>query len=762
MSARVAGLFFFSGISGLIFQVVWFRRLALTFGVTSYALGVVLAAFMAGLAIGSVAGGWLTDRRANLLRLYGVTELAIALTGLSVLPLIDLVQDFYVSLAPYLLDRPATLSAVRFGLSFIAMIPATACMGATLPIGVGAIDARDSRGVSRLYAANTGRAVVGVLVGGFLLLGVLGLTRSSMVAAGLNLACAIAALMLARGSARPPSSRLPDADAGARGRTAPLTAVQRSVLAALFLGGLAALAYEVIWTRLFSVLAFEVVYGYALMLAILLAGVASGSGVYGWLTEKAHRAGNPVTHLIWIECGIGIITALSLVVLKPLANDAIADGALTWPVIGELVRRCPACVSMLPGLLTVVFLTSALSGAAIPAAARVFAGSGEGWATRLGVSYASNVVGAVFGSLLAGFWLVPAYGAHASLLLIALLNIGVGVALAIVAERRTLAVGALAAGVLALAPAVVGSDRLDVYRTALSARLSAARILWYDEGLESSVAVAQTEADRFLLINGAIHSASSGLYYHRWLGHLGAIAHPAPRSALVIGLGGGATAGAMALHPNLSVHVVELSDGVLAAANSVLTDDNYGLFTKPQVTQEVNDGRNHLLVSGRTYDVIEADIVEPRHAGASVLYSYEYFDSARRALNPGGIMVQWLGSPGSDAYRWTLATFRRVFPHVSLWVGRGDVGVGSMTPQRPLDPARLARLFEDADLRRALEDATLGSVDRILALRVSDAIPSTAGEPILTDDRPVLEYFLTLPLVTRWAFPGALAAETPR
>jgi spermidine synthase len=764
MSARVAGLFFFSGISGLIFQVVWFRRLALIFGVTSYALGVVLAAFMAGLAIGSVAGGRLADRRAVPLRVYGFIELAIAVCGLSVLPLLNLVQDLYVSLAPQILDRPVALSAMRFVLSFMAMIPATACMGATLPVGVAAIDTRDSRGVSRLYAANTAGAVVGVLAGGFVLLGVLGLTRSSIAAAALNLACAAGALWLAHGvcALRPPRTMSRPAAPSTR---APLSAVQRTVLALLFLGGLAALAYEVIWTRLFSVLAFEVAYGYALMLAVLLAGVASGSALYGrWTAERPGRVAkpigsvaqptgprDPVTHLIWIECGIGSITALSLLILKPLASDGLASSALSWPGIGELVRRCAGCVSMLPGLLTIVFATSALSGAAIPAAARVFAGSGEGWGTRLGMSYASNVVGAVFGSLLAGFWLVPAYGAHASLLIVALVNVLVAAALAMVARQRALAGGVAAAGLIALAPAYLGIDRLDVYRTALAARLSNARILWYDEGLESSVAVAENNADRFLLINGAIHSASTGLYYHRWLGHLGAIAHPAPRSALVIGLGGGATAGAMALHPDLSVHVVELSDGVIAAADAVLTDDNYRLFEKPHVTREVDDGRNHLLVSGRRYDIIEADIVEPRHAGASVLYSYEYFESARRALNDGGIMVQWLGSPGSDAYQWTLTTFRRVFPHVTLWIGRGDVGVGSMTPQSPPDRARLERLFANPTLAHALRDANIENADQILALRASDE-RRTPVAPILTDDRPVLEYFLTLPFVTRRAF----------
>jgi spermidine synthase len=199
------------------------------------------------------------------------------------------------------------------------------------------------------------------------------------------------------------------------------------------------------------------------------------------------------------------------------------------------------------------------------------------------------------------------------------------------------------------------------------------------------------------------------------------------------------------------MHIVELSGGVIKAATGVLADDNHQIFARPNVTHDVDDGRNHLLITDRTYDIIEADIVEPRHAGASVLYSYEYFMSARRALKPGGIMVQWLGSPGSDAYRWTLTTFRRAFPHVSLWIGGGDVGIGSVEPQTAPDRERIARLFQIPELRRALEEAGLESPERILGLKRADAVPPQSG-PILTDDRPVLEYFVTLPFVTRRAF----------
>jgi len=255
------------------------------------------------------------------------------------------VQRLYVSFAPGLGDQPATLNGVRFALSFFAMIPATACMGATLPLGLRAYNRHEGSGVSHLYAANTAGAVTGVLAAGFVFIGIAGLAASSVIAALLNLVCGSAALMMARAErdiqVSEPIAPLVEA------QSSQLTGRHVAVLCALFFGGLAALADEVIWTRLFSVLAFEIVYGYATMLAVLLAGVAVGSAAYGRLTRHPERA---VTHLIWIECAIGVVAALSLVLLKPLANDSLIAGAQRLPLVGELVGKCPSCVSTINGL----------------------------------------------------------------------------------------------------------------------------------------------------------------------------------------------------------------------------------------------------------------------------------------------------------------------------------------------------------------------------------------------------------------------------
>ena len=739
----LTALFFLSGMSALIYQVVWLRSLALVFGVTSYALAIVLAAFMSGLALGSIAGGAIAQRTRRALLAYGLAELAIAAFGFSVVPLLALVQNLYVVFAPDFAGRPAALNLLRLALSFAVLIPATSCMGATLPIAVRACEAGARRAISRLYAANTAGAVVGVLMTGFFLLGVFGLRAASGLAVFTNVMCGIVAMCMAARESRPVDVHAADVDR----RAAPLAGVRRIALLTVAVFGFTALAFEVMWTRLFSLLAFELVYGYAAMLAVLLAGIAFGSALYGHFARQS-STNDAVRHLAWLVAGIGVVAASSPVWLRLLTQTPVGPGIVAWPVIGGVALRCSGCLTLLPGLMLLVFVTSVMSGAAFPAAARVCAMSSPKWASRLGATYAANVVGGVLGSIVAGFWMLPVFGAHVSLMALAALNVGAGALLAWVAGLRRASRAMIAAGALAIAPGLVGAARLNLFQTVLSARLGqTTAILWSDEGVESSVAVARQESgERALLINGAIHSTTKALRYHRMMGHLAALAHPAPGLALVIGLGGGGTAGTIALYPGVNLHVVELSSSVFAAAD-VLSTDNYDLFRRRNVMRTVDDGRNFLLLNNRKYDLIEADLIEPRHAGASVLYSREFFEGARKALAPGGLMIQWLGAPGTDAYVWTARTFNAVFPHVTFWMD-GSVGIGSNDPQLPFDRARVERLCSEPAVMRALADAGLDDVEKIAGLRFSGDLAVPDG-PLLTDDRPVLEYFLTLPLITR-------------
>jgi len=221
--------------------------------------------------------------------------------------------------------------------------------------------------------------------------------------------------------------------------------------------------------------------------------------------------------------------------------------------------------------------------------------------------------------------------------------------------------------------------------------------------------------------------------------------HPNPREALVIGLGGGATAGSTTRYPNVRTTVVELAPGVVRGA-AQFRDVNYAVVEQPSVRMLIDDGRNFLLVGREQFDVITADAIWPTHAGATNLYSIEYYRLARRALAPGGVMVQWINRALPEPQRkLLLRTFVSAFPEASLWFD-GSIVAGS---DRPIDRTLpwLEQRYQAPLARAALEQVNLRNPDAVRALYVMDRaeILAYVGDgAILSDDRPVLEYTLGL------------------
>jgi spermidine synthase len=271
-------------------------------------------------------------------------------------------------------------------------------------------------------------------------------------------------------------------------------------------------------------------------------------------------------------------------------------------------------------------------------------------------------------------------------------------------------------------------------------------MVWIEEGVQSTVSVHQFGKFRMETMDG-IHQASdtSGqAFIHHRIGQLPMAIHPNPHDALVVGLGGGATAGAVGLHSGVKVDVVELSPAVVHAA-SQFEKINYGVLTRPNVRLRVDDGRNHLMLTRWRYDVITADIILPIHAGSTNVYSREYFELARRALNPGGLVAQWID--GTDAeYKMIMRTFLSVFPNATLWA-EGSVLIGSTTPLR-LTRSDFEWKLGLPDRAQGFRDVGMTSFADLTGLYTAGPKELTrfAGDgPLLTDDRPMVEYFLSLP-----------------
>ncbi len=752
-------LFFLSGGSGLIYQVLWLRLLGLVFGVTVHAAATTLASFMAGLALGSLAAGRLADRARSPLAWFGAAEILVGLTALASPLALGLLERLYVAAYPLLPQALGPLTLVRFLFASAVLLVPTTLMGASLPLVAKSALLRGGDAGERiglLYAANTAGAIGGTLLAGFYLIGGVGIGASFKLAATINVLVGIAALALARtGGRRHPAPHL-DAEVGGAAARPPgagppaaglPSRARQLVLLVFAVSGFASLALEIVWFRVLILYLSVTTYAFTFMLATVLGGIAAGSALVAWPLRR--WPGTPwrwLARLAAIELALSVASALSLAVLAytPAALERAA------PLLGRATPRGLA-MSLIASFLA-LFPATLLMGLAFPIGLHLWvAGTGGADARageRLGRFYSLNVCGAILGSVVAGFLLLPRLGGRGSLVALAALALLSGLLLlaALPPAWRASAPGVgLAGTALFLGTALLAPDP---YVAALSRRYPGEQLLWREEDPQLTVSVHRREDGVTLLYVDGIHQADDSpamLRFHRLLGQLPLALHPDPQRALVIGLGGGATAGAMSRQVGVEIDVVELSTALVRGADQ-LPHVNNDVLRQPNVRLRMDDGRNYLLLTSQRYDVITADIIRPFHAGAGSLYSAEYFRLAHDALADDGLMAQWVDTSSETQYRLIVRTFQSVFPHTTAWAD-GGLLIGSKGPLR-LDPEGDARRLRDPATREALEALDLGSTDALLSLCTAgpEEVRRFAGPgPLLTDDRPLIEYFLTLP-----------------
>jgi spermidine synthase len=747
--ATIALLFFASGLSGLVYQELWLRLLGLVFGVTVYAASAVLAGFMAGLALGSAIGGRWADRTRRPLLLYGGAEVLVGLSALATPALLDGVERAYVALHPVLPHLPGALTLARFVLSIAVLLVPTMLMGATFPLVVRA-SLRGARPLgedaSVLYAANTAGGIAGTLLAGFWLIGGVGIGASFRLAAALNVAVGLIAIVLSMAREQGASPDHAPVTDDAEESTSP---VRRRLLVVFAVSGFTSLALEVVWFRVLVLFLQVTTYAFTVMLAAFLSGIAAGAAVDARLFRKRR---DWLLWLVAIETLLALAAALSLLFLDR-SYDVLR---MIEPWLGRPAERRNVLI-LVASFLT-LFPATFLMGLAFPIGLRLYVGEGAA-GSRIGRFYAWNVCGSIVGALAGGFLLLPMLGSRLSVLALAGASLlsAIWLAAALPAPSRRLGWTWAAAGTGAFALAALLAP--GPFEIALARRHPGERLLWRQEGPQASVSVHQMGQARVLYLDGK-HQADDTEPVVRIHGQIGALAlavHPQPRRILVIGLGGGVTAGAAAQDPGAQVKVVELSPAVIRGAEW-FRHVNGDLLRRPNVRMHVDDGRNVLLLTPERFDVITADIIQPHHAGAGSLYSVEYFRLAREALQEDGVMVQWISQRSDQHYKLILRTFLSVFPEASLW-GDGSLVVGPRAPLR-LSAETTARRLAEPGVREALAPLAVTSFAALQALRLAEgpSLRAFVGEgPLLTDDRPLVEYYLSLPRDNRPADLSGLA-----
>lgn len=710
-------------MAGLIYQVVWTRYLALFLGHTSYAVIAVLVAFMGGLAIGNAWLGAKADRAAKPLALYGWLEIGIAVYAVVFPTYYGVCHLAFVGLARHFEPGSGAVTLLKFLFSLATVLFPTTLMGATFPVLTRFVTRALSElreKVGALYFTNSFGAVLGCLVADFWWIPALGLELTVFCGAALNLAAGLVALYLSKqfSEEAPPPAALPKADSREESFSADEL---RLALLGIGLSGFVAMLYEVAWTRVLALALGSTTHAFSLMLITFISGIAAGA----WIIYRWRKLGSSLDAFAWAELALGATVFGSM----PFYADVPY-----WFLRGaSLLSRQPASYPMyelLQALICfgVMVVPAACLGLTLPLVSRIATVELSHTGRSVGRVFAVNTLGTVLGAICTGLLLMPWLGLPRTFAVGIVINISIG--LCILFRKRLERLHWIVAPVAGICFIwLIGAVFNQGWQRAFSAGLwrspqppttrqefrqaiNEGKIVYYKDGAGSTVTVISKQRGGketlSLKVNGKTDAASAvDVTTQRLLGHIPMLLSPGSRQALVIGMGSGMTASAVARHPSIEhIDVVEISPEVVQAAR-LFAVYNDRFWENPKIKITVEDAKSFLKISRQRYDAIVSEPSNPWMAGVAGVFSREYYEDCRARLQPNGVMAQWVQiyETSDELLDIVLRTFGSVFPYVSIWeTSPADlVLVGSSQPlQVDLETAR-ARFLEpsvSADLQR--------------------------------------------------------------
>ncbi|MBN2369631.1 MAG: fused MFS/spermidine synthase [Vicinamibacteria bacterium] len=764
----LGALFFLSGALALLYEIVWLRRLHLTVGVSIFAIGAVVSAFMLGLSFGSRWASRSGMLRDSPLKTYAWLEIGVALYALAFPLVIEQIEALYPVLYRLLAVRHLALTASRFCLAFIVLLPPTFLMGASLPAIAQAAFApagRLAHRVAWLYALNAVGGAAGTLAAGFVMIERLGVIASLHVGVWGSFLVAAGAYALARHPAYRERLEAQKAALSARKqkrrqstRDRPRQRLVALATAAAFTAGLVSLAAEIVWTRALVFFIHNSTYAFSAILAVYLLGVAAGaSGVSRFVRGSANAL--RVLAAVTAAASLSLLVAIAVYRHLPEIAPLLAGKHRLDPVLSGgseaavLVWSWSAALLMIFGqVAATLFLPALLLGAVFPLTIKIVESPGGGAAAVVGRLYAINAFGSVAGIMLGTFLLVAFYGTRGALLLLAWLPAPIvlwALWTGTTANRArtafaSLFMAALAIGGLAAAPR-------GFYRDLFQRRFG--RVVWFSEGISETVAVCDhPDGSRWIQFSDGRGASGTRSFQGGWLyAHLPLLLHPAPESAAVVCFGTGNTLGAASLHRLKSLDGIELSPEVVKAAH-LFARTNHDVANNKNVRLIIEDGRNYLLATDKRYDVITEEPPLVHTAGVVHLYSKDFYELCSRRLTENGILAVWLATweLETQELQMLVRAFVDVFPYASVWdcahpyewllIGSKrppaiDLGALSSRMAEPAIAADLARIeAEHGGIRTPADLLSLHLRGRAALIDFAGAV-----SPV-TDDKTVVDF----------------------
>jgi spermidine synthase len=621
--------------------------------------------------------------------------------------------------------------------------------------------------VGMLYGINTAGAVVGSYLAGFVFIGSLGLRQTTLLAVGANELIMVAAFILGgyfwkrspEGAPQMDSS-LPLANetrkAGDRTRA-------RLILFCFALAGFASLCYEVLWTRTLVFFMGYSTYAFTSMLTTFLLGLALGSFLFARIAD---RTKDPY----FLFCKIEVVIAIWAVISIPLFNEVFYALQDRWDsfILIDLSWESTAGLKFLKAFVVMIIPTT-LMGAAFPVVCRIFSSDLRHVGQDVAAVYSVNTLGAIVGSAAAGLVIIPLFGTQKGIMVVAAVNLAVAICAVFVSNasvrKRSLMLAAVA-GVAAVTLFIVPKNvvlRIPVEMWK--------ELLFYKEDSMALVKVYENvTGGKAISIDGNPVAGTSMIMQsnQKMLAHLPMLLHEDPRTVLVVGFGAGGAAYSMTLHDPDRVDCVELVPSVIEAA-PYLDEANHGVLSLPNFHVTIEDGRTFLLSSDKKYDVVSIDVIDPKHFGASNLYTIESYKLCKEHLNPGGIMVAWLPFDllTPEEISAILASHTSVFEYSTLWFNSHFTYlllVGA-DHEFEVDYLRLNTRIKSPKVWEDMKEVHLLDAADFLHCFAADAAAAREiagrGRTMNTYDTPVIEFYrfeegdrlAVLPVTKREGFP---------
>jgi spermidine synthase len=772
--------FFFSGMTGLIYEILWTRMIVKIIGSAPFAVSIILTVFMGGLGLGSFIAGRTIDQIKNplkLIRIYGGLELAAGVYCLILPIILTIVKPLCAMMYNRLFGYFMLYSFLTFVLCSVLLIIPVICMGATLPILCRFYVSRLSHlagHIGRLYGLNTIGAAFGSLICGFWLINYLGMKGTLFFAVMINLVIGlvsiVASYIIKMGVSQidtdgEKTSCQLEQDASMK----PYKGATPAALIIFAVSGFCAMSYEVIWTKLLGLIIGPTTYSFTIVLVTFITCLALGSMFFGRLGDRVKK---PIWLLIYTQLA-AVLLALS--VSQLLGNSQFFFAKLIYSFQGHF-----ALLSIMKAIIlfAFMFLPTVCLGATFPLVGKVCTPSLLRVGKSIGFAYMINTAGAVLGSFCAGFLLLPLIGKEYSLKLVfgiqtfttliiavwfvwnnkqdkmKLISVVAPAALGMILclffpswNRASLSIGKYHR-LQAISSVIKKTGWLSALwnGSEILSKYTPSKVVYYGDGVAGFTTVLEVQdelgtIDYFMAISGKPDAGTAqDMPTEVLMAHLPLMFHPNPKSVMVLGLASGITAGEALCYPIERLDILEISNQVVEASR-FFDKWNGNVLSDPRTELIVQDGRAHLLLTNRKYDVIISEPSNPWMAGLAALFTKDFFELARDRLNQDGLFAQFIISYQMDwpTFSMVVRAFANVFPNsVLINTSSNDYLMVGFRGDNNLILNNAERNFQFAQKSKNM---TLLNPKSLYGLIVTEDLNGLCGPgPINTDTWPRLEF----------------------